>query len=137
MFYFAPVLQHTKLSIILIVSGLFRGHEGVTSILRKNKRGTETLRLKVPTNLEFGIPFLAVFGIMQAFQLIRVQFLWASAMAEASHPYNISDHRFQLPRGTQNKDRSNCVFLLLAFLPETFCSCFIVSFLRHYTCSDF
>lgn len=69
------------------------------SILRKKKRGTETLRLKVPTNLEFGIPFLAVFGIMQAFQLIRVQFLWASAMAEASH------FRSQVPTSKRNSEQ--------------------------------
>lgn len=75
---------------------LFREHEGVNTFLRKKNRATETLRLKVPTNLEFWIPFLAVLGIMQAFQLKGVQFLWASAMAEASYPYNIADHRLQL-----------------------------------------
>lgn len=126
-----------KLSFILIVQWPFREHDSGTTILRKKKRGTETLRLKAPSNLEFWIPFLAVFGIIGGLQLIRVQFLWASAMAEASHPYNISDYRFQLPRGTQCEDRSDCIFLLLAFLPEAFCSCSRISFLRHYMCSCF
>lgn len=67
-FYFAPVLQHTKaINGFNCPVALFREHEGVNTFLRKKNRATETLRLKVPTNLEFWIPFLAVFGIMQAF----------------------------------------------------------------------
>lgn len=52
---------------LYLSSGHFRRHESVTTFEGRKNRGTETLRLKVPTNLEFKIPCSGVLVIMQHF----------------------------------------------------------------------
>ena len=101
--------------------------------MRRKNKGTEPLRLKIPTDLEFRIPFLGVFGITQPFSWSGLSSCEHQPLLKLPTTSTVQIRGSNLPEGLCCKERSYCVFLLSALLPETFCS----PFLRHYTCSDF